>query len=72
MPDAPLVLHGPYRWMRHPNYLIVVAEITVLPLAFGAWGLAIGFSLVNAVLLLDRIRIEDEALAPRRGGGSIH
>lgn len=67
VPDAPLVRRGPYRWIRHPNYLIVAAEIALLPLAFGAWELALGFSLANAALLADRIRIEEKALAPRRG-----
>ncbi len=65
LPDAPLVKRGPYRWLRHPNYLVVAAEIAVLPLAFGAWELALGFSLANAVLLADRIRLEEAALAPR-------
>jgi methyltransferase len=66
LPDAPLVKRGPYRWLRHPNYLVVAAEIAVLPLAFGAWELALGFSLANAALLADRIRTEETALAPRR------
>ncbi len=66
LPDAPLVQRGPYRWLKHPNYLVIVAEIAVLPLAFGAWELALGFSLANAALLADRIRIEETALAPRR------
>jgi methyltransferase len=66
LPDAPLVKRGPYRWLRHPNYLVVAAEIAVLPLAFGAWELALGFSLANAALLADRIRIEETALADRR------
>lgn len=66
LPDAPLVGRGPYRWLKHPNYLVVAAEIAVLPLAFGAWELALGFSLANAVVLADRIRIEETALAPRR------
>ena len=66
LPDAPLVRRGPYRWLRHPNYLVVAGEIAVLPLAFGAWELALGFSLANAVLLAERIRIEERALGPRR------
>jgi methyltransferase len=66
LPGAPLVRRGPYRWLKHPNYLVVAAEIAVLPLAFGAWELALGFSLANAALLADRIRIEETALAPRR------
>jgi alkylresorcinol/alkylpyrone synthase len=67
LPQAPLVARGPYRWLRHPNYLVVAAEIAVLPLAFGAWQLALGFSLANALVLADRIRTEERALAPRRG-----
>lgn len=65
LPGAPLVRHGPYRWLRHPNYLIVAAEIAVLPLAFGAWTIAIVFSLANALLLRHRIEIEQQALAGR-------
>ena len=57
--------------MRHPNYLIVVAEIAVLPLAFGAWQIAVAFSLLNALLLAWRIRIEDRALADRRAAGAL-
>ena len=66
MPGAPLVRAGPYRYVRHPNYVIVVGEIALLPLVFGAWQIAIVFSLLNAVLLWHRIRIEDAALAERR------
>lgn len=65
VPDAPLVRAGPYRWFRHPNYLVVVAEIAVLPLAFGAWQMAIVFSALNAALLWHRIRVETAALAAR-------
>jgi methyltransferase len=66
LPGAPLVRRGPYRYLRHPNYLLVAAEIAVLPLAFGAWGLAAVFSALNAALLAWRISLEDQALAPRR------
>jgi methyltransferase len=66
LPGAPLVRRGPYRYLRHPNYLVVAAEIAVLPLAFGAWGLAAVFSALNAALLAWRISLEDQALAPRR------
>ena len=66
LPGAPLVRRGPYQFLRHPNYLIVQAEIAVLPLAFGAWEVALLFSVLNGQLLRRRIRIEDEALAPRR------
>ena len=66
VPGAPLVQRGPYRWIKHPNYLVVMAEIAVLPLAFGAWEIALLFSALNALLLCHRIRVEEAALAPRR------
>ncbi len=66
VPGAALVTHGPYRWLRHPNYLVVFAEIALLPLVFEAWGIALGFSAVNAVILLYRIRIEEAALSTSR------
>ena len=65
LPGAPLVRRGPYRFVRHPNYAIVCAEILVLPIAFGAWKIALVFSLLNAALLTLRIRAEDAALAQR-------
>jgi methyltransferase len=67
LPDAPLVRTGPFRYFRHPNYLLVVAEIAVLPLAFGAVAIAASFSLLNLTLIARRIRIEERVLAPRRG-----
>ncbi|HYE48144.1 MAG TPA: isoprenylcysteine carboxylmethyltransferase family protein [Azospirillaceae bacterium] len=66
LPGAPLVRRGPFRLVRHPNYLVVTGEIAVLPLAFGAWELALAFSAANAALLWHRIRVEEGALAPRR------
>jgi methyltransferase len=66
IPGTPLVRSGPYRYLRHPNYLVVAAEIAVLPLAFGAWELAAVFSAANAILLRHRIQVEDSALAARR------
>jgi methyltransferase len=65
VPNAPLVRRGPYRFFRHPNYVVVCAEIAVLPLAFHAVELAIVFSILNAALLSWRIRIEESALAKR-------
>jgi methyltransferase len=64
-PSAPLIRHGPYRWIRHPNYLIVSLEIAVLPLAFGAWKIALVFSLANAAVLWWRIRVENATLVGR-------
>jgi methyltransferase len=66
LPDAPLVRAGPFRYFRHPNYLLVAAEIAVLPLAFGAVAVAATFSALNLALLARRIRIEERVLAPRR------
>lgn len=65
-PGASLVRTGPYRFLRHPNYLIVTFEIAVLPLIFGLWRIAIIFSLLNAVILAVRIREENRALASLR------
>jgi methyltransferase len=66
LPDAPLVARGPYRYLRHPNYLIVAGEIAVLPLVFELWLVAALFTAANALLLRQRIAAEDAALAPRR------
>jgi methyltransferase len=68
LPDAPLVRTGPFRYLRHPNYLLVIAEIAILPLAFGAVAIAATFSALNLMLIARRIRIEERVLAPRRGG----
>jgi len=64
--NAKLVKRGPYRWMRHPNYVVVAGEIAMLPLAFGEIWVALIFSLLNAGILFWRIREEERALAPRR------
>ncbi len=69
VPGAPLVRRGPYRFVRHPNYVVVCAEIALLPLAFGAIEIAIVFSILNASLLSWRIRVEERTLTPRRGSG---
>jgi len=66
LPDAPLVNRGPYRFCRHPNYVIVVGEIAALPLAFGAWELALIFSLLNGALLIHRVKVENSVLRTRR------
>ena len=65
VPDAPLVRQGPYRFLSHPNYAVVVAEIAVLPMVFGAWQLALTFSLLNAVVLWVRLRAEATSLRQR-------
>lgn len=68
LPDAPLVSRGPYRFTDHPNYLVVIAEIFVLPLVFGLWSLALIFSVLNGILLAVRIRAEDRALGRLQEG----
>ena len=67
LPGASLVRTGPFRYFRHPNYLVVIAEIALLPLAFGAVSIAVTFSALNLILIARRIRIEERVLAPRRG-----
>ena len=67
VPHAPVVRTGPYRYVRHPNYLIVAAEIFLLPAVFNAWAICIAFSIVNAALLSQRIRLEERTLAIRGG-----
>lgn len=62
LPEEPLVRRGPYRLVNHPNYIVVVAEIAVLPLVFGLWQLALAFTLLNAAVLAIRIRAENQAL----------
>jgi methyltransferase len=62
LPDSPLVTRGPYRFIDHPNYLVVAGEIAVLPLVFGLWQVALIFSVLNAAVLWVRIREENRAL----------
>lgn len=62
LPGAPLVTGGPYRYMSHPNYAVVTAEIAVLPLALHLPWLALIFTLLNAAMLAVRIRAEQQAL----------
>jgi methyltransferase len=62
LPGAPLVREGPFRFVSHPNYCIVAAEILVLPLCFGLVWYGIVFSVLNALVLWIRIRAEEAAL----------
>ena len=66
LPHAPLSRSGPYRFLAHPNYLVVAGEIAVLPLVFGLPVYALIFSLANAAILAIRIRAENAALAQSR------
>ena len=68
LPGAPRVQRGPYRFVSHPNYAVVVGEIAVLPLAFDLPTFAVAFSALNAAALTVRIRAESAAL---RHAGSL-
>ena len=69
VPGEELVKRGPYRWVRHPNYLVVIGEIATLPLVFGLVWYALLFSILNAGVLWVRIRAEECALAA--GGAGV-
>jgi methyltransferase len=62
LPGEPLVRSGPYRFVNHPNYWVVIGEIAVLPLVFGLWKVALIFTLLNTAALMIRIRAENRAL----------
>ncbi len=62
VPGARLVARGPYRYVSHPNYVVVVVEILAFPLIFGAWATALVFTVLNAAVLYVRIREENRAL----------
>lgn len=62
LPDAPVVEKGPYRFLRHPNYAVVITEIAFIPLIFQAYWTAILFTLLNAWMLRVRIQMEEEML----------
>jgi methyltransferase len=63
VPGLSLVSAGPYRWLRHPNYVAVVVEVAALPLVHTAWVTALVFTVVNAAILAVRIPVEERALA---------
>jgi methyltransferase len=63
VPGETLISDGPYRFLRHPNYAVVIGEIAVLPLCFGLPLYALLFSIANALVLIIRIRAENAALA---------
>lgn len=67
LPNTPMVTSGPYRYLSHPNYAIVAAEIAILPLALHLVLIASIFTVLNALVLVIRIRAESRALATVRG-----
>jgi methyltransferase len=66
MPGEPLIRRGPYRFLNHPNYAVVIGEIFILPMAFGLVWYAMVFSLLNGLLLYVRVSTEDRALRGTR------
>ena len=63
VPALTRVLTGPYRFLNHPNYVVVATEMVALPLVFGAWRTAIVFTVLNAWMMIVRIGVENHALA---------
>jgi methyltransferase len=63
VPGTRPVATGIYKYIKHPNYIIVICEIAVIPLAFGLYYTAIAFTILNAIMLTVRIKKENEVLA---------
>lgn len=63
LPDTPRIVRGPYRWLPHPNYLVVFAEVVLLPVAFGSWATLLVVAPLKLLALRRRIHIEERALA---------
>lgn len=62
IPNTPLIKRGPYQYFRHPNYMIVIAEIAVIPMIFHLYFTAVTFTLLNVIMLFVRIKEENKAL----------
>lgn len=67
VPGETALRRGPYRLLRHPNYLAVVLEGVALPMVHGAWVTALAFSALNAMVLIVRVRCEERALREHAG-----
>lgn len=71
VPGGERVTKGPFRWLKHPNYVVVAIEIAAAPLAVGAWSTALAYTLLNAALLLGiRIPAEERALQAYQAGAA--
>ena len=71
LPGEPLVTSGPFRFLRHPNYLAVIVEILIFPMIFSAYVTAITASIINALLLRIRIRAEERGLGDGGAGEQL-
>lgn len=67
VPGAKPIRRGPYKYLSHPNYVVVVVEILTFPLIFGAWVTALVFTVLNAAVLWVRVREENRALTELAG-----
>jgi methyltransferase len=70
LPEAPVVRAGPYRWLKHPNYAVTLAETLLLPWVFGALWLCLIMTAIWAAVVRYKIELEDAALAERRAAQS--
>jgi methyltransferase len=68
LPGVAPIRGGPYRFLRHPNYLAVVVEMAALPLVHSAWVTALFFTVANLLLLRERVRVEERVLAAAASG----
>ncbi|NSL52654.1 isoprenylcysteine carboxyl methyltransferase family protein [Calidifontibacillus erzurumensis] len=71
VPNTNIIEKGPYKWVRHPNYLVVLIELLVLPLIFDAFWTAIIFTILNIVVLKHRIQLEEQELMKGTNYGII-
>jgi methyltransferase len=62
IPNSPLIKTGPYQFLKHPNYMIVIAEIAIIPMIFNLYYTSIAFSLLNFMMLFVRIKEENKVL----------
>lgn len=62
IPDFPLIKNGAYKYVKHPNYMVVIAEIAIIPLVFHLYYTAIAFTVLNAIMLFVRVKEENKVL----------
>lgn len=72
LPNVRVITAGPYKYIRHPNYLVVALELLIIPFLFQAYYTALLFTLLNAIMLFIRIPIEEKALLTYTKGGNAY